>query len=183
MDYFKFVKQAWMLREQGILSAHDQDLYFYLLHRCCALGWQNPFAQSTRVVCAVLRINRNALVRRRLHLQEQGLIRFAEGANAMQMAQYELCGLQGDIEPKTPSVQPRSFAPPSLTDVQRYATQRKGRVDPRKFYDYYAARQWASPRGRIYDWQAVYRAWEVKEVETKNNITIHSNGKDYGSFR
>lgn len=94
MNYIQLINNAWELREQGILSAQEHDLYCYLVHKCNKLGWKNPFNQSTEIVCAVLGINRNGLTNRRNKLQQLGLIKFKEGITKRKPAEYMLCILK-----------------------------------------------------------------------------------------
>ncbi|WP_029902212.1 hypothetical protein [Prevotella sp. 10(H)] len=96
MSYIHLINAAWELREQGIISAHEHDLYNYLLHRCNRLNWKNPFNQSTEVVCAVLGINRNALTNRRNRLLQAGLITFKEGVAKGRPAEYTINGIEND---------------------------------------------------------------------------------------
>lgn len=84
----------WSLREQGLLTVHESDLYLYLVHRCNRLGWKNPFMQPTDITCAVLGINRNALVSRRNKLQQLGLIGFKEGERKTKPPVYILCSVK-----------------------------------------------------------------------------------------
>jgi hypothetical protein len=92
MNYIELINRAWSLREQGILSAKEQELYFFLLHKCNSLKWKNPFNQSTQFVCAFLGINRNALTERRNSLSQLGLISFKEGDKGKNKpAEYCIC--------------------------------------------------------------------------------------------
>lgn len=79
------------MREQGLLTAHECDLYLYLVHRCNRLGWSNPFGQPSDITCAVLGINRNALVIRRNRLKRLGFIRSKEGERKTEPPLYALC--------------------------------------------------------------------------------------------
>ena len=97
MNYIQLINNAWELREQGILSAQEHDLYCYLVHKCNKLGWKNPFNQSTEIVCAVLGINRNSLTNRRNKLQQLGLIKFKEGITKRKPAEYMLCILKNTL--------------------------------------------------------------------------------------
>ena len=99
MNYIELVNNIWTLREQGILSVHEADLYLYLVHRSNKLGWKNPFNQPTDIICAVLGISRNALTNRRNRLQQLGLITFKEGsAQKKKSPIYTLCILKDTID-------------------------------------------------------------------------------------
>lgn len=94
MNYIELINNAWSLREQGLLTVHECDLYLYLVHRCNRLAWKNPFVQPTDITCAVLGINRNALVSRRNRLKQLGLIDFREGERKTKPATYMLCNVK-----------------------------------------------------------------------------------------
>ncbi len=91
MNYIELMHQVWALREQGMITAHEQDLYMYLVHKCCLFGWKNPFAQTTNLICAELGIERHAVIVRRNKLKQLGLIDFEEGKTRGKPAQYRLC--------------------------------------------------------------------------------------------
>ncbi len=97
MNYIELINNTWALREQGILSVHEADLYLYLVHKSNRLGWKNPFNQSTEIICAVLGVSRNALTNRRNRLQQIGLIKFKEGVAKKRPATYELCILKDTL--------------------------------------------------------------------------------------
>lgn len=97
MSYIELINAAWELREQGILSAPEHDFYAYLLHRCNKLNWKNPFNQPTEIICAILSINRNALISRRNKLRSLGLITFKEGTAKAKPAEYTLCILKDTL--------------------------------------------------------------------------------------
>lgn len=81
------------MREQGIISPLEQDLYMYLLHKCNILYWKNPFMQSTQIVCSVLNTNRSALIIRRKRLKQLGLIDYKEGQTKNRPAEYTIAGI------------------------------------------------------------------------------------------
>lgn len=96
MGYIELINNMWMLREQGIISAKETDLYMYLLNRCNRLGWKNPFNQPTAIVCASLGITRHALTNSRNKLKQSGLIDFNEGTTKGKPAEYFICGLKNE---------------------------------------------------------------------------------------
>lgn len=61
----------------------------------------------------------------------------------------------------TPSdvVTPR-FTPPTLAEVQAYCRERKNRVDPNRFVDFYASKGWMVGKNKMKDWRAAVRNWE-----------------------
>ncbi len=91
MTYIDLINAVWELREQGgVITMYEHDLYSYLLHKCNRLSWKNPFYQSSSIMCAVLGINRNALMDRRRKLKQLGLITYREGTAKTRPAEYRI---------------------------------------------------------------------------------------------
>ncbi len=57
---------------------------------------------------------------------------------------------------KTPSV----FMPPTLDEVTDYCRERGNRVDPEKWFDFYASKGWMIGKNKMKDWKAAVRTWE-----------------------
>lgn len=57
---------------------------------------------------------------------------------------------------KTPSV----FVPPTLDEVIEYCRERGNRVDPEKWFDFYASKGWMIGKNKMKDWKAAVRTWE-----------------------
>lgn len=110
MNYIELINNLWSLREQGLLTVYEGDLYLYLVHRCNRLGWKSSFTQPTDITCAVLGINRNALISRRNRLKQLGLINFKEGERKTKPPTYVLCNHQ-NTQTATPDVTPTSTQP------------------------------------------------------------------------
>lgn len=179
MNYIKLINQIWDLREQGLVTSHECDLYSYLVHRSNRLGWKNPFNQSTDIMCAVLGINRNSLSRRRKRLCEMGLIRFKDGETKTRPAEYELCEVGNVVQRvvKVKRVEQRGrTASPKLSEVKAMCKERKSVVDARTFFDFYEAKGWTINGKAIADWRAVLIRWESRRQTTqqKNNFTKYS---------
>ncbi len=180
MNYIKLINQIWDLREQGLITSHEYDLYSYLVHRSNRLGWKNPFSQSTDVLCAVLGINRNSLSRRRRRLCEMGLIRYKEGETKTRPAEYELCQV-GNVRAKRSAAkkQPKPAerkVNPTRDEVIAFCKERKSVVDALTFFNFYEAKQWTISGREIADWRAVLMKWENRRVATvqKNNFAKYS---------
>ena len=59
-----------------------------------------------------------------------------------------------------PPKRPR-FAPPDVSEVDAYCSERKNGIDPAAFIDYYSARGWKLNGGQtMKDWRAAVRNWE-----------------------
>jgi len=52
------------------------------------------------------------------------------------------------------------FSPPSLDDVKKYCSERKNRVNPEKWFDFYQAKNWMIGKNKMKDWRAAVRTWE-----------------------
>lgn len=66
----------------------------------------------------------------------------------------------------------KRFTPPTLEEVQAYCLERKNKVDPQRFIDYYTSNGWVVGKNKMKDWKAAVRTWE------RNG---YSSGKSYGS--
>lgn len=90
MNYIELINHYWQLREQGLVSGAEGDLYLYLLHTSNKLGWKNPFNQSNRLICAFLNISEKSLIKYKNVLKEEGLIDFEPGNAVKQNSSYTL---------------------------------------------------------------------------------------------
>jgi hypothetical protein len=57
------------------------------------------------------------------------------------------------------------FIPPSLEEVSAYCQERKNRVDPERFIDFYASKGWLIGKAKMKDWMAAVRTWEKNGKE------------------
>lgn len=95
MNYIELINHYWQLREQGIVSGAEGDLYMYLLHISNKLGWKNPFNQSNRLICAYLNMSEKSLIKYKNVLKQVGLIDFEAGKAVKQNSSYTLLLLDG----------------------------------------------------------------------------------------
>lgn len=67
-------------------------------------------------------------------------------------------------------VKSKRFTPPSIEDVKSYCLERKNRVDPEEFIDFYQSKNWMVGKNKMKDWEASVRTWEKrgKEQASKN---------------
>lgn len=65
----------------------------------------------------------------------------------------------------------RRFTPPSLSQVSAYCAERKNKVDPERFYNFYASKGWMVGKNKMVDWKAAVRTWEKEDGKT--------SGKDW----
>jgi len=193
MTYIDLINAVWELREQGVITMYEHDLYNFLLHKCNRLNWKNPFFQSTTIMCAVLSVSRNALMDRRRKLKQLGLITYKEGTAKTRPAEYRILTVDSrkylrtdnkGLKGKTNESQPKkeSFRKPSKNDVIRYCSERGNIVDAGDFYDFYQSKNWMIGRNKMKDWRAAIRTWERKLQAGKHNSSNHDNGKKYEKF-
>ena len=51
-------------------------------------------------------------------------------------------------------------SPPTLDEVKAYCQERKNRVDPEQWFDFYTAKNWYIGKNKMKDWKAAVRTWE-----------------------
>ena len=73
---------------------------------------------------------------------------------------------------ETPARKKRSFAKPSLSDVEAYCLERNNGIDPAAFLDHYEANGWMVGKNKMRDWKATIRKWERNQdkVTTASNL-------------
>lgn len=75
--------------------------------------------------------------------------------------------IEKDIEKKK---ERKRFSPPTVEDVTAYCQERKNRVDPEQFVDFYSAKGWMVGRNPMKDWKACVRTWEKRDGVKVNPI-------------
>jgi len=66
------------------------------------------------------------------------------------------------------------FKPPTVEDVSEYCQQRKNRVDPQTWIDFYQSKGWMVGSNKMKDWKAAVRTWERRPS--------NGNGKQSSGF-
>lgn len=61
------------------------------------------------------------------------------------------------------------FTPPTLSEVSSYCLERKNKVDPQRFIDFYEAKGWMIGKNKMKSWKAAVRTWEGRESEVVPN--------------
>ena len=61
------------------------------------------------------------------------------------------------------STQQQPFQKPTIKEIADYCAERKNKIDPAYFFDYYEAKGWLVGKGKMKDWKAVIRNWERKD--------------------
>jgi hypothetical protein len=68
--------------------------------------------------------------------------------------------MKRDVPARRPA--PR-FKPPTVDEVRAYCEERKNRVDPQGFVDFYTSKGWLVGKTPMKDWRAAVRTWERKD--------------------
>lgn len=71
-------------------------------------------------------------------------------------------------EEKKESKPKKKFVKPNLEEVIAYCKERKNKVDPQKFIDYYESNGWKVGRNSMKDWKAAIRTWERNDGNFAN---------------
>ena len=66
-----------------------------------------------------------------------------------------------------------AFRPPDVTEVRSYCQERKNKVDPERFVDFYTSKGWLVGKSKMKDWRAAVRNWE-KEENARSGTTKQS---------
>lgn len=79
-------------------------------------------------------------------------------------------GQLGQLGQSTKEENRKRFTPPSVDEVRAYCQERKNRIDPEAFVDYYTANGWVQGKGKpIKDWKATVRTWESREKKKRQD--------------
>ena len=99
---------------------------------------------------------------------------------------------EGEYKADKPPTHPRSekkrFIPPTVEQVAEYVTQRKSKVDPQGFIDFYESKGWLVGKTPMKDWKAACRnaehweRWKVpverEPIQRKQYKTVVVNGEE-----
>ena len=72
----------------------------------------------------------------------------------------ESCAQQPKTKAKTKTGKPKVFTIPTIEEITAYCTERKNRVTPQTFFDFYERNGWMVGKNRMKDWKAAVRYWE-----------------------
>lgn len=61
----------------------------------------------------------------------------------------------------------KRFSPPTVEEVAAYCEERKNGIDPQRFWDFYASKNWMIGKSKMKDWKAAVRTWEAREDPKK----------------
>jgi hypothetical protein len=64
----------------------------------------------------------------------------------------------------------KRFVPPTIDEIKIYCLERKNKVDPEKFFNFYQSKGWLVGRNKMKDWKASIHTWEKSD---KSGPYIH----------
>ena len=67
---------------------------------------------------------------------------------------------------------PPTFTPPTVSEVLNYCRERKNRVDPQRFVDFYTSKGWMVGKTKMKDWKAAVRTWEKDDKPKGDTVTF-----------
>ena len=68
-----------------------------------------------------------------------------------------------DIKTYSYSTQQQPFQKPTINEIKEYCEERKNKIDPAYFFDYYETKGWKVGKHKMTDWKACIRNWERKD--------------------
>lgn len=71
--------------------------------------------------------------------------------------------IEEDKEKDKSNKKRKRFTPPTLDEVFAYCKERGNKVDPQKWWDFYASKGWKVGNNSMKDWQASVRTWERED--------------------
>jgi hypothetical protein len=57
------------------------------------------------------------------------------------------------------------FKKPTIEEVKQYCLERKNKIDPQHFIDYYEANGWKVGKNKMQNWKACIRTWERRQAD------------------
>lgn len=73
-----------------------------------------------------------------------------------------------------------TFQVPTLQEISIYCKERKNKINPQQFLDFYTAKNWMIGKNKMKDWKAAVRTWEQREG---NNGNTTGNQRPISQFR
>lgn len=65
-----------------------------------------------------------------------------------------------DKEKEKTTLSIKRFVKPSIDEIKAYCLERKNKVDPQRFFDFYESKGWKVGNSPMKDWKAAVRTWE-----------------------
>lgn len=70
---------------------------------------------------------------------------------------------------------PKKFIKPTLQEVQDYCNERKNKINPEQFIDYYESIGWKVGKNNMKDWKSAIRTWERNNKDNSNTNSNNSS--------
>ena len=92
----------------------------------------------------------------------------------------ETCGNKPNVDVDKPRAS-KSFAKPTVDEINIYCSERKNSVDANVFFDFYESKGWLIGKTKMKDWKAAVRTWEKNSNNKKD--TGRKITKDLTNFK
>lgn len=74
----------------------------------------------------------------------------------------------------------KKFTPPTIDEIRSYCLERRNKVDPERFHDFYASKGWRVGNQPMKDWKAAVRTWERSDDRTVRTLPAQDyHQRDY----
>ena len=77
---------------------------------------------------------------------------------------------EADTEALKAKPKSKSFVPPTLEEVDQYCQEKKSKIDPVRFWNYYTANGWRVGRNPMKNWKSAVATWE-RNPQNGNNAS------------
>lgn len=74
-----------------------------------------------------------------------------------------------DTDKKRETEKRARFSPPSVEEVSGYCEERRNRIDPQAFVDFYTSKGWKVGNQAMKDWKAAIRTWEKRSTNERQD--------------
>ena len=72
----------------------------------------------------------------------------------------------------------KRFKVPNIDDISLYCKERKNKVDPERFFDFYESKGWMVGKNKMKSWQAAVRNWEKSDKEEQKKQPLNTRAKE-----
>lgn len=73
-------------------------------------------------------------------------------------------------EAKTECIKEKVFIKPTVEEIFNYCKERKNKVNPEQFFDYYESKGWFVGKTKMKDWKSAVRTWERNNFQTNKQV-------------
>lgn len=71
----------------------------------------------------------------------------------------------------------KTFKKPTVEEIRAYCTERKNKVDPERFFDFYESKGWKVGKSAMKDWRACVRTWEKQNFNNQEKKSFFDDNK------